>query len=149
METRKHVKITTKMSSIRNYQRITTRINPWATRPKGMHRATRYLLLQNRYGPSTSKCKLLNIKGNMSTSLNNIKLEATHVQKDLSLMVSPSLTWSKNFDRRVQKAIRAFFYSNIKYRPSFHGQINCIDTQDTFCLSLRIARRHGSLTKQT
>ena len=41
---------------------------------------------------NTSKCKLLNIKGNVSTSLNNIKHDTTHVQKDVGLMVTPILT---------------------------------------------------------
>ena len=58
---------------------------------------------------NTSKCKLKS-KGNMSTFLNNIKLEATHVQKDLGLMVTPSLPWSEFCGRRVQKATSAFFH---------------------------------------
>ena len=67
---------------------------------------------------NTSKCKLLNIKGNMGTTLKNNKLETTHVQKVLGLVVTLSLTWSAKCDRLVQKATRAFYHLKRNVSPN-------------------------------
>ena len=58
---------------------------------------------------NTSKCKLLNLRGNLSTKLNGTELHPTNVQKDLGLVITPNLTWNENCKMRAQKATRAFF----------------------------------------
>ena len=58
---------------------------------------------------NTSKCKLLNLRGNLSTKLNDTELHPTNVQNDLGLLITPNLTWNENCKMRAQKATRAFF----------------------------------------
>ena len=55
---------------------------------------------------SASKCKLLNLRGNLSTKLNDTELHPTNVQKDLGLLITPNLTSNENCEIRAQKATR-------------------------------------------
>ena len=79
------------------------------------------------------------MKGNVSISLNNIKLEASFVEKDLGLMVTPNLSWSGNCDRRTQKATRAFFhlkrnvFSICSWTNKLHSYAGYVVSIFTYC----------------
>ena len=64
---------------------------------------------ENLMTTNTSKCKLLNLSGNLSAKLNDTELHPTNVPKDLGLLITPNLTWNENCEIRAQKATRAFF----------------------------------------
>ena len=65
---------------------------------------------ENLMTTNTSKCKLLNLRGNLSTKkLNDTELHPTNVQKNLGLLITPNRTWNENCKLRAQKATRAFF----------------------------------------
>ena len=44
---------------------------------------------------NVKKTQLLNFKGSMSTSVNNVALTETDVQRDLGLLVNKKLKWTK------------------------------------------------------
>ena len=57
----------------------------------------------------SSKYKLLNIRGSLTTTVINVELKATNDQKYLGLMKTPSLNYNDNCNRNVPKTARAFF----------------------------------------
>ena len=83
---------------------------------------------ENLMTTNTSKCKLLNLRGNLSTKLNDTELHPTNVQKDLGLLITPNLTWNENCKMRAQKATRAFFQlkPNISATCSWLTNSTCI-----------------------
>ena len=64
---------------------------------------------ENLMTTNTSKCKLLKLRGNLSTKLNDTELHPTNNQKDLSLLITRNVTLNENCEIRAQKATRAFF----------------------------------------
>ena len=67
---------------------------------------------ENLMTTNTSKCRLLNLRGNLITKLNDNELHLTNGQKDLGLIMTPNLTWNENCEMRAQKATKAFFQLN-------------------------------------
>ena len=63
---------------------------------------------ENQMELNASKCKLLNLKGQLSPSLNNTDLKEATVQRDLGLLIS-NLNWTENCEIRIQKATGVFF----------------------------------------
>ena len=62
---------------------------------------------ENQMQLNASKCKLLNLKGQLSASLNKTNLEEARVQRDIGLLIS-NLNWTENCEIRIQKATGAF-----------------------------------------
>ena len=81
---------------------------------------------ENLMTTNTSKCKLLNLRGNLSVKLNDTELHPTNVQKDLGLLITPNLSWNKNCEIRAQKATWAFFQlkRNISARFSWVNKLH-------------------------
>ena len=64
---------------------------------------------QNWMETYTSKCILLFVIGSLTTTLSNVELGATNVQKDLGLMITPSHNWNDNCNKSDQKQPEFFF----------------------------------------
>ena len=58
---------------------------------------------------NANKCKLLNVRGNLTTSMCGQEITQTESQKDLGLIITSNLSRQGNCNHRVQKATRAFF----------------------------------------
>ena len=56
-----------------------------------------------------SKTHLLNIKRNITASIDNHKLDQVRNQQDLGLRVSENLNWNESCSFRKQKGLCAFF----------------------------------------
>ena len=88
---------------------------------------------------NTSKCKLLNLRGNLSAKLNDTELHPTNVQKDLGLLITPNLTWNENCEIRAQKATRAFFqlkrniFATCSWVNKLHSYTGYIVPVITYC----------------
>ena len=64
---------------------------------------------------NANKCKLLNVRGNLTTSMCGQEVKPTESQKDLGLIITSNLSWQGNCDHRVKKATSAFFPNKTKY----------------------------------
>ena len=75
---------------------------------------------------NASKCKLLNLKGQLSASLNKTDLKEAPVQRDLGLLISSNLNWTENCEIRIQKATGAFFQikRNISNKSSISTKLH-------------------------
>ena len=63
---------------------------------------------------NADKCKLLNVKGNITTYRCGQEITPTESQKDLGSIITSNLSWQGNCNHIVQKATSAFFkYSEI------------------------------------
>ena len=94
---------------------------------------------ENLMTTNTSKCKLLNLRGNLSAKLNDTELHPTNFQKDLGLLITPNLTWNKNCEILAQKATRAFLQlernisATCQWVNKLHPYTGYIVTIITYC----------------
>ena len=66
---------------------------------------------ENHMRLNYNKTLLLNIKGNLTASIENHKLDQVENQRDLGLQVSENLNWNENCSFRKRKGLCAFFSS--------------------------------------
>ena len=52
---------------------------------------------------NANKCKLLNVRGKLTTSMCGQEIKPTESQKDLGLIITSNLSWQDNCNHRVQK----------------------------------------------
>ena len=64
---------------------------------------------ENQMRLNYNKTHLLNIKGNITASIDNHKLDQVKNQRDLGLQVSENLNWNENCSFRKRKRLCAFF----------------------------------------
>ena len=64
---------------------------------------------QDKLNLIVEKTQLLNVKGSMSTIVNNVTLTETDAKPDLGLLVNKKLTWNENCQLPKRKALGALF----------------------------------------
>ena len=76
---------------------------------------------------NANKCKLINVRGNLTTSMCSQEIKPTESQKDLGLIITSNLSWQGNCNHRVQKATSAFFQikRNMSAISSTSTKMNC------------------------
>ena len=81
---------------------------------------------ENQMELNASKCKLLNLKSQLSASLKKNNLKEAAVQRDIGLIISSNLNWTENCEIRIQKATGAFFQikRNISNKSSISTKLH-------------------------
>ena len=76
---------------------------------------------------NANNCKLLNVRGNLTTSMCGQEVKPTESQKDHGLIITSNLSWQGNCDHRVKKASSAFFQIERNMSPisSTSTKMNC------------------------
>ena len=58
---------------------------------------------------NTGKCTLVNFKNELEGKINGDILKIETEQKDLGILVTPTLSWNVNASKRCQKSLSAFY----------------------------------------
>ena len=80
---------------------------------------------------NVNKCKLLIVRGNLTTTMCGQEVKPTESQTDLGLIITSNLSWQGNCDHRVKKSDQCFFPNKTKY---FGNQLN-VNQNELLCWS--------------
>ena len=64
---------------------------------------------ENSMKVNSSKCKILNIKGDCEDYIGTERVDTIETQNDLGILINRKFSWSNHAKSRCEKAVRAFF----------------------------------------